>query len=199
MWLASREEPAARCSNSLGDRHTTAECNHAVRACHTNGMTMVRLGFLKEIEQETCWSEQRFRLCRSCASASCVTHASHAQGGGDIITRGWCKRTGPAGEAFERESCGMALESEWGRLRAHRCPAQLSSVQDAGMSYCQSFPLLPRGAPTPATTLVGDVGRTCLAPPTLTIGRGKPSYPKSSNPNSREQQGDWRTPEARVT
>ena len=37
------------------------------------------------------------------------------------------------------------------------------------------------------------------APPTLTIGRGKPSYPKSSNPNSREQQGDWRTPEARVT
>ena len=100
-------------------------------------------------------SEQHF-WWSSCAAASCATHASHAQGGGGTLEEGWCKRTGPAGEAFERESCGMALESECRRLRAHRCPAQLSSVQDAWMSYCQSFPLLPRGAPTPATTLVGQ-------------------------------------------
>ena len=63
---------------------------------------------------------------------------------------------GPAVEAFERESGGTALESEWGRLTRDCCRAQLSSVQDAWMSYCQSFPLLPRGAPTPATTLVGQ-------------------------------------------
>ena len=87
--------------------------------------------------------------------ASYATRDSHARGGGGTLEEGWCSPHRPAVDAFERESCGMALESLCRRLRHDCCRAQLSSVQDAWMSYCQSFPLLPRGAPTPATTLVG--------------------------------------------
>ena len=90
------------------------------------------------------------------------------------MEEGWCTRTGSAVEAFERESCGMALESELARLTRDCCRAELSSVQDAWMSYCQSFPLLPRGGPTPATTLVGQKMCANMATQSFVVGADPP-------------------------
>ena len=156
MFAASSKEPAARCSSSFGDPHARRS-EVTIRLCaHDSPESHERAPEHVCFMRATLSSEQHLRRRRSCAAGSCATQVSHSQSGGDIIIAGWCARTGSAVEAFERESCGTALESEWGRLRALRSPAQLSSVQDAWMSYCQSFPLLPRGAPTPATTLVGQ-------------------------------------------
>ena len=62
----------------------------------------------------------------------------------------------PSGRGIRARELRDGAAERVATLEGSCCPGQLSSVQDAGMSYCQSFPLLPRGAPTPATTLVGQ-------------------------------------------